>query len=391
MSQQSESEIFKQLSRITVIIPTYQRPESVARQFEYWSGRGPKVFILDGSQEPLAWAELQNTKSNVHYIHSGTTFNERRTTAGKLISSEFAILLPDDEFHLETGLFDCVGYLDSHPDVIGCAGKVLGFFLEQGEFRSFLNYEDWLRFPLDCDTVQKRLEFALPPNKAHKVECSLFRADAWSKIFTESYQDKYSSGFTYERLLNLYAAVLGRTELIESVLWMRSLENPPLNSADAPRHEKHNFVAWATDGEFDHEVTHYLAKVRKILRSAQELTDGEVDEFSSRFLFGGVQRQIDKERQSQRGLTRMLGRVAIKFAPKWTKIFAKRLLPSRLLKFTGWRGDRLEVLIGRLSARGITFRRAELERIAQLALKYADPVSVKDIGVGTQAAKGSRL
>ena len=391
MKRSHDTQIESDLARITVIIPTFSRPDSVRRQFEYWSGSAAQVFILDGSPEPLPWAQSQQEITNVHYVHTGLSFSERRSTAWKFVMSEFAILLPDDEFHLESGLSDCVRYLDANPEVVGCAGKVLGFFVEQGEFRAFINYEDWLRFPDGCDSVRDRLDFALPPNKAHKVECSLFRSGVWKQIFSESYSTTYSCGFTYERLLNLYAAVLGRTELIDSVLWMRSLENPPTHSVDAPRLDHHNFVAWATSGEFQREVDHYYQKAWEMIRVAPDLSESEVDSYAIRFLFGGVQRQINKERLSQQKLSRKFGNMAIRLGPRTLKRLAKRYLPGRVLGFTGWRGERLEVLKRRLESRGIAYSNDDLSRVSELSVKSDSMVRVRDLGVGTQAAKGSRL
>lgn len=361
-----------ELARVTIIVPTFSRPDSVQRQVEFWADRGPRVVILDGSSMSMSDEFRSTLPANIKYFHSNLSFSERRAIAATYIHTEFAILLPDDEFHLESGLLDCIQHLDAHPDVIGCAGKVLGFFVEQGEFRAFLSYEDWLPFPKDCLSIRQRLEFSLPPLKAHKVECTLFRADAWRKIFSASYSDQYSCGFVYERLLNLYAAVLGRTDLIDSVLWMRSLENPPTHSVDAPRLDRHNFIAWATSGEFQSEVDHYYEKARSIIASTGELSESEVDDFAQRFLFGGVQRQIDKEARSQSRLSRRLGKLVIRHSPLIVKRTAKRMLPSATLGFTGWRGDRLGVLISKLDKGRIRYSLSDLNRVASLSLKSSD-------------------
>ena len=359
------------LQRVTVIVPTFRRPNSVVRQAAYWADRGPSVVILDGSPEPISGDTVSAFARNITYVHSTTSFSHRRMIAGGFIRTEFAILLPDDEFHLESGLCDCINFLDRNPHVIGCGGKVLGFFVEQGEFRAFHAYEDWQRYPDLCLTLRDRLDFALPPNKAHKVEFSLFRSQSWKTIFSESYNKEYSCGFTYERLLNLYAAVLGRTELVDSVLWMRSLENPPTHSADAPRLDRHSFVAWATSGEFQQEVDHYFLKARKILATAGELTHEELDWYAERFLFGGVERQRQKEARNARKLTRKLGKVAVTRAPRFIKLLAKRILPPRMLGFTGWRGDRLEAVLELMRSKQIHVSRAELERVAEFALNSA--------------------
>ena len=359
------------LSRITIIIPTFERPRSIERQFEYWTNQGPNVFILDGSKEPHAWASSQSGHSNVSYVHDPTSFCKRRLNAGRYVSTEFAILLPDDEFHLRAGLIDCVRFLDANPEVIGCAGRVVSFFVDQSRFLGFVSYEDWRRFSDDCVDAKKRLEFSLPPNKAHKVEFSLFRSEIWKRIFSESYSIEYSCGFAYERLLNLYSAVLGRTELIDSALWMRSLENPPTHSKDVPRLGQNNFVAWATSGLFQNEVDRYLQQARGVIREARDLTDEEVDVFAQRFLFGGIRRQMEKERRNKRRLSRKVGAVAIRLGPRPLKRLAKRLIPSQHLAFTGWRGEPLARLEERLSEKGISFSSQELKVVEALALKYA--------------------
>jgi hypothetical protein len=89
-----------------------------------------------------------------------------------------------------------------------------------------------------------------------------------------------------------------------------------------------------------------------------------------------VQRQIAKERKSQRRLGRKLGTAAIKFGPKPLKRLAKRIMPSRALKFTGWQGDRLPNLKQRLVERGFAFSDADLDRVAELSLRYQSPVRV---------------
>ena len=68
------------LSDLTVVIPTYRRGEFVWRQFAYWGESDASVVILDGSPEPLDIpGELRS--ENIRYIHSGTPFTERLSTA----------------------------------------------------------------------------------------------------------------------------------------------------------------------------------------------------------------------------------------------------------------------------------------------------------------------
>ncbi|MFZ9422772.1 MAG: hypothetical protein ACO27J_07145, partial [Ilumatobacteraceae bacterium] len=81
MGEGLETVIQSDLARVTVIIPTFCRPDAIRRQFEYWTDSAAKVFILDGSPEPLPWAMSQVGHKNMFYMHTGTSFSERRASA----------------------------------------------------------------------------------------------------------------------------------------------------------------------------------------------------------------------------------------------------------------------------------------------------------------------
>jgi len=363
------------LSLVTLIVPTVSRPHAVRRHFEYWAGSGVKVLILDGAKQPISLSEHELATQNVRYIHSGTRFNERLASAGQLITTPYAALLCDDEFFLRDGLRESVSFLEDNPSVIGCTGKVLGFFVEQNRFLTFPMYEHWKSFPLGMDDARNRLDFMLPPNKAHKVQYSLFRSEIWARLFHESYKDFYSSGYIYERILDFYSAILGRTELLECVVWMRSLENPPLSTENVPRVDGRDFVSWATNPQFSHEVEHLRGCARRLLESASELTQAEVENFLHRFIEGGIERQHTKETRKSGRYSRRVGSLLIEYSPRVFKQLAKRWLPSRALKITGWNGNSLERTLKGLEVSGVRVCRESLNQISQLACRTKAQVS----------------
>lgn len=365
-----------ELARVTVVIPTFERRDFVERQCKYWADQGPQVLILDGSKTPMESSFTTTLPKNVRYLYSPTSFRHRRFLATNLINTEFAILLPDDEFYLIGGLLDCVSHLDKNPETIGCTGKVLCFFVEREQFRAFLSYEDWKPFPAECRSLRERLDFSLPPSKAHKVEFCLFRSSLWREIFAESYRDEYSCGYVYERLLNLCAAIQGRTDLINSVLLLRSLENPPINSADAPRTGVNNFISWATSGMFADETRHYEEKARRIIGSAEELTQHEIEIYVTRFVRGGVQRQIEKERRNNKKMGPRLTRIVVARVPKKIRRAAKRFLPSQFRNFLDLRGDTIDFATSKLDDRGIRYDRFALDSVATLVCQTSRTISM---------------
>jgi len=355
------------LSRLTVIIPTISRPDYVRRQIKYWLQTDAEVRILDGASVPIDLKEFDLSNKNVRYIHMPVKFNERLATAGDLIETDFGCLLCDDEFFLPAGLGECIRHLDDHPDDIGCVGKALYFFVEQGKFLTFQGYEDWLPFADDAVTSTDRVIQVLPPLKTHKVQFGIYRTKYWSKIFAESYRDYYSSGYLYERMLNLYSAVLGRTVILNDLLWMRSMENPPISDAAVPRGDG-GMVGWADNLANRSELLHYRNKVRDIIATGDGISLTEADEFADQFVYGGIERQRVKDARVHQPKARIRNAV-IRYGPKSLKLIAKRIGPRFILRRLDWNGYPLRSTVRHLQRQHIRFDVKDLRRIEELALE----------------------
>jgi len=355
------------LQRLTIIIPTVSRPAFVLRQFEYWRNTGPQVFILDGARTPIEIpAELH--ADNMHYVHTGTKFNERLSTAGQYVKTEFCALLPDDEFYLFDGLRAAISHLDKNREVIGCVGRCLYFFVDQGRFLVTDAYRDWKPFPDSATSAADRLDVDLPPNKTHKALFGIFRGDLWKKMFDIAYRQYFSSGYSYERLVALQRSVHGRTDLLEDLIWMRSMENPPISSENVPRVAGRDFVSWALNPAFAAEVAEYRLIAQSIIRNGG-FSEHEVTQLEERFFVGDIYRQQTKEIRNSQKLSQRFRELVLKRSPKFLRRFAKRILPNRILRFTGWQGYQLDAMCKSLTERGTRFRQDELNRVAELALK----------------------
>ena len=355
------------LSELTIVIPTVSRPLFIIRQFEYWRELNAQVVILDGAMEPIDIpTELKS--SNIRYMHTGTRFNERLATAGQHVHTKYCALLPDDEFYLPSGMRAAIDKLEEDPEIIGCVGRCLYFFVDQGRFLLKDAYRDWLPFPDEAITVRHRLDVDLPPVKTHKAQFAIMRSGQWKTMFESSYSKYFSCGYTYERLLNLQRSVLGRTEILEDVLWMRSMENPPISNASVPRVDGRDFVSWARNPEFALEVRQYRQIALEIVQSGG-VTPEEAKAFEERFFVGGVHRQATKEARNRKKLSRRVASFFLTRPPKRLRLAAKRMLPTRWLRFTGWEGYDLDAMCASLQSRGTRFSRPELERIRELSTK----------------------
>jgi hypothetical protein len=217
-------------------------------------------------------------------------------------------------------------------------------------------------------TLEERLDADLPPNKTHKAQFAVMRRKEWTEMFSSSYSVFFSSGYTYERLLNLSRTVQGKTEILEDLLWMRSMENPPISSVNVPRRGTGDFVTWATSPEFEEEIAIYRSIALGILQRGG-LDEAKARIYEERFFLGGVQRQATKQAKNAKSLKRKVAKIVLTRTPKKVRLLAKRLVPNRLLGFTGWQGFKLKEMYELLASRKTNFVPAELERVADLSLR----------------------
>lgn len=357
------------LSRLTVIIPTISRPLFVSRQITYWSKFNAQVIILDGAPIPIDLTDHKPIAPNIQYLHVPMRFNERLTLAGSKISTEFACLLPDDEFFMPTGLVTCIEHLDQNSRLIGTVGKVLQFFVDQGEFKAFQDYDYWKNFSHNgSDSAEGRIRQVLPPNKTHKVQFAVLRTEIWRKIFETSYSDYYSTGYLYERMLNLHAAVLGESVVLDTLLWMRSMENPPISNNAVPR-DNGGMLGWADNPAMSGEVEHYFQKVRKIVSQGDGISDDLAYELAHQYVYGGFDAHRDKVKRARRRVLRRLALKVSEIAPKSLKLWAKRNMPVQILQGFDWKGFPLESIESQLGERNIQYSSTDLHRVRILALQ----------------------
>ncbi len=358
---------FSGLSELTIVIPTISRPLFVLRQHEYWRDTDAQIVILDGASSPVSIpSSLQSP--NIQYIRTGTRFNERLSTASQYVNTKYCALLPDDEFFLVSGLCAVIRRLEQDAAIIGCVGRNLYFFVDQQRFLVRDAYRDWKPFSADARTLAARLDEDLPPNKTHMASYTVFRSKIWKQIFGRSYTQEFSSAFVYERLTNLQRSVLGRTEILEDLLWMRSMENPPIATLDMPRVGGRDFVSWAKNPEFAKEVEHYREIARTIIQDGGT-TAAEALMFEERFFVGGVHRQATKQAINSKKWSHRFRKIAFFRTPKPLRLWAKRVLPDCLVRLTGWQGFDLDTMCESLASRGTRFSRTELDRVAELSLK----------------------
>lgn len=213
-----------QLSKLTIIILTYNRPLFAIRSMKYWSGSDITVHILDGSSEALKETKRQGISDNVHYHHLPISLYERLKLSVDMVKTEFSVLLSDDEYFLPKGLEICINELDNNKDIVACMGRCLYMWPRKGRI-TLIPYYMWWKSIMQ-DTPQERMEASM--SVLHSVTIyAVMRSENWINCIKILAEKEFSCVYIPEHQFELFSVYQGKAKLIDELTWLRSGENHP--------------------------------------------------------------------------------------------------------------------------------------------------------------------
>ena len=358
------------LSDLTLVIPAYNRPAYLARQVEYWAGTGVHLCILDGSKEKAPDSLISQLSENMHYEYMPIGFNDRLVHAANIVKTKYVALLGDDELYVKQGLSDCLDLLDSDARLIGCVGRSLFFFERDGEIFGHQVYEK------SQDVVEmygddlQRLRNSFPygdPSSAPYLLYGVFRKDAWKTMFSNAYSRHYSSGYAYELALLIIGACLGPTKIINSLVWLRSGENPAMSSDAVNR--RIGMGEWGTSQEFTSEYEDFVNRITNVLIENRKQSRVEIEkvvrEVSEQFFAYSLHKPHRPIAYWHRVLY-----FAARNTPRWAKIVLKRNMTKSLGKVLDYKGIALRDALDEIKHRGIAFNEGEMKDTEKFLLEF---------------------
>ena len=358
------------LADLTLVIPAYNRPTYLERQIDYWAGSGVQLCILDGSKNSADPELIARMGADVHYEYMPIGFNERLVHASKIVKTKYVALLGDDELYVKQGLRDCMDLLDADQRLIGCVGRSLFFFHREGEIYGHQVYEKSQDVDGMYDDNLRRLHASFPtgdPSAAPYLLYGIFRKEQWCTMFGYAYARHYSSGYVYELALIIIGACLGPTKMVNSLVWLRSGENPAMSSAAVNR--KISSGEWGTSSvyvteyqDFVHRITEVL--VRLGIASASE-TEQAVREVSEQFFAYSLHKPHRPIAYWHRVL-----RVVGKNTPKWVKTLVKRNMTKTMGTVLDYKGVAFDDALEQLKQARVAFNQDEMNDLRTFLLAF---------------------
>lgn len=239
------------LDKLTVVIPSFERQEYLLRAIAYWVDAPVKVVVVDGSSNPLSAEALEAIQSlnNILYIHDVSGMPSRLQVAAQHVTTEYAVMMADDEFYLKQGIYAVIEKLEDNLDAVGCIGQSVRFGLGGAsgvQYGFGYPHED---YSIRQNYVDERLIAAMTEYNA--ATCyAVLRRDCWIRSWGAI--GNWSSPYVGEIQQALTTYICGKFMSVNALYWLRSFEVPPVHD-NLQFNRKLRFSEWWTSKRFNKE------------------------------------------------------------------------------------------------------------------------------------------
>ncbi len=269
------------MSELTLVMLTYNRPQYALRQAKIWANNSfVHLLILDGSSVANE-AIINSAYSNVEYVQKPINIQERLALASKMIRTEFAAIIGDDDIFLESGLQACVDELKLNSSLVACLGSALSF-VPRGDTVYFDHiYEGARKRSILFDDTADRIDHHFKeyfPTTVYAV----IRTNVWKNAMLVASKAQYSCVYLSELLFELSVTLQGKSKVISRLMWLRSDENPPIHEKNWNR--KLTFLDWFTHPQYSQEVIEFEETAVKSMVDLIGIDEKRVKQYFSQMI-----------------------------------------------------------------------------------------------------------
>jgi len=348
------------------------------RQLSYWSDTDVNLYILDGSDEPISSKLKELVNVNCKYVYSLTGFNERLFSATQLVTTKYVAVLCDDELYAKAGLIDCLRKLDTDPYLIGCSGRSILFHYRDGEIYGRHAYEKARSTADSFGDGLQRMKNGFhhgDPSNSPDLVFSVIRREQWLKIFSVAYARTYGSGYVYEFAALLVGLYLGPIAVIDSLVWFRSGENPPVTQ-DNSVIRKVGMGEWGSSPQYEDEYNDFIFRISSTLelekKHSQDEVEATVRQLSEQFFAYSIYKKKRLIAKWHKTLY-----FIFKLTPQGAKDFVKRIMTKRLSIILGYNGVEFLNTLKDMRFAEVSFDDVEMSDLRKFLLEFHEQLSAK--------------
>ena len=251
----------KALSKITIIMPTFNRTAFALRNMRLWSDKGPTMHVLDGSSNKIDNSNLENMGNNIFYHHIPEDYFTRLLIAKDFIKTKYSIMQCDDEIFMPSALTKCVEFLDNNNSFSSCIGRAIAFKIENKEIVVAEKFSPIKKSEIRSSSYKIRVL-----SKALHYLPSTYYSLTRSEVFISNLKImniKSSSPYTGEVLVEFSNSFHGGSKILDNLMWLRSYENDPIHNESWNRNEEIDL--WYNDNNKKDEIQKCINQFTEIV------------------------------------------------------------------------------------------------------------------------------
>jgi glycosyltransferase domain-containing protein len=234
------------LSTLTVILTTYERPKLLLRQLLYMQHWNVIIEIVDGSKQPLPpyYKSFIQKLPNVNYRHDRSSVNRRIAEAATRVKTPYVIVLADDDIYLQSGLYKAIRKLDLDLSAGACLGGVCGYSKLYNHYYIFKYGENLSQYIINSKKPSERIVQGFRQWRSG-AWYALYRAEHFKKIWEKC---EIEPGFrAIEEVQSVKAFYHVEFANIGDLYWLRGFANESIDlSNNILLSENRTFSDWCT-------------------------------------------------------------------------------------------------------------------------------------------------
>jgi len=187
---------------LTLIIPTHNRHDYLARILKYYNEVNFKVIIADSSKYPFLDSRLLKNKLYFHFPEMD--YLEKMNSISKFIGTKYCAMCADDDFILKNSLTECVRFLELDNSYKSVQGESFGF--SRGELNFLPLYQQSRERDFSENNLENRLLLYF------KNYVPIYYTVVASKIYKDCFKIAILKNFSEPMLIELLYSVIALTK-----------------------------------------------------------------------------------------------------------------------------------------------------------------------------------
>lgn len=234
------------LSDLTIILTTYERPKLLLRQIFYMQHWNAQIEIVDGSEQalPSDYINLIKKLPNINYSHNNNNVEMRIADAAARVKTSYVIVLADDDFYLQSGLYKMMQTLEKNLFAGACFGGVSGFSKFYNRYYAFKYGANLNQYIIDSKKPSERIIQGFRKWRSG-AWYALYRAGIFRKIWAKC--ELESSSKAIEEIQSVKAFYHAEFASVGDLYWLRGFANDSIDlSNNINPSENRAFSDWCT-------------------------------------------------------------------------------------------------------------------------------------------------